>query len=294
MPVALRPCQDCGSNKTRGRRCWSCEAKNRGSSTERFSTVVPVVGYEPQAMPQEVLAMEGRRVCRTCLGWTQEESGRHKKCEGKPNWTPPGPDASRRAKDMDVPTAPPFKQAVWDLETYCLDRSWGVLLMGTILVHGDGGPKMYTFSHRDSESFKAGKRGDDAEVFAQIYYTLEPCAITYAHSGRWFDMRWINALSLKYGFAPLNRKLVDPVQLAKNKFALGNNSLASQLDFIDAQEQKMPLGESVWRDALMNDDDSAWEKLRARNRSDVIALNELAIRVAPFVGLIDFSGSAWR
>jgi len=290
MPSPKQPCSGCGSLKKYGAAlCFKCSCENR----KKAALENAARRFESQAAPVEVLTMEGRRVCRACLGWTQEPSARHKKCEGAPDWAPPA-DESRRAEDMQVPSAPPFKQAVFDLETFALDRSWGVLLMGTVLVHGDGGPKLHTFSLRDSTAYKSGRRGDDAEVFARLYYTLEPCAIWYAHHGRWFDVRWMNALSLKYGFAPLNRKLVDPVQLAKNKFALGSNSLASQLDFIEAQEQKMPLGESVWRDAILNDDDSAWKKLEARNRSDVVALNELAVKVAPFVGMVDFAGSAWR
>ena len=250
--------------------------------------------FEPQADPGEVIEMEGRRSCRACLGWTGERNGRHKKCRDLPDWEPPGAEASRDVKDMGFPEAPPFSQAVFDLETFALDRSWGVLLMGTVLVHGQGKPRMHTFSIRDSATWKEGKRGDDMEVFAKLYYCLEPCAIWYAHNGKWFDVRWMNALCLKYGFAPLNRKLVDPVQIAKKNFALGSNALASQLDFIGAQEQKMPLGPSVWRGALLNDEDAAWDLLAKRNRSDVVALNELAIKVAPFVGMVDFAGSAWR
>ena len=272
----------------------SCGQPKKGDSRNCIDCYRKIqTGFEPQAAPPEVLAMEGRRVCRACLGWTGESTGRHKKCEGLADWQPPK-DEDRRAESMSVPSAPPFRQAVFDLETFALDRSWGVLLMGSVLVHGEGTPKLHTFSLRDCESYKKGRRGDDAEVFARLYYTLEPCAILYAHNGRWFDLRWMNALAMKYGFAPLNRKLVDPVQLAKNKFALGSNSLASQLDFIEANEQKMPLGESVWRDAVLNDDEAAWDKLRARNRSDVVALNELAVKVAPFVGMVDFAGSAWR
>jgi hypothetical protein len=195
---------------------------------------------------------------------------------------------------MAVPAPPPFRQAVFDIETWGLDRSWGVLLMATVLVHGEGKPKIHTYSLRDSDAYKAGRRGDDAEVFLKLYYTLEPCAIWYGHNARWFDNRWINALCLKYGVAPLFRKLVDPCQVSKNRFAIANNSLASMQDFTDAENPKMPLGEKVWRDAILNDDDAAWEKLRERNISDVMALNELASKVAPFVGMVDFAGSAWR
>jgi hypothetical protein len=249
------------------------------------------------AAPPEKINMEGKRVCPACFKFVLGKAGeepkqRHPHCEKKED-----AEIGRGVKfigDMAIPAAPPFKQCVFDIETMGLDRTWGVLLMATCLTYGPGEPELHTFSLRDTDAFKAGRRGDDRDIFLQLYTVLEQSAIWFAHNGLFFDVRWVNSLCLAYGLAPLKRKLVDPVQLSRKNFALGSNALGSMLDFTGAEHQKMPLGPSVWRGALLNDEDAAWELLRQRNISDVLALAELAVKVSPFVGTVDLYGSANR
>jgi hypothetical protein len=201
-----------------------------------------------------------------------------------------------RGKD-DQPLARlsnPIRTAVFDLETFSLDRGWGVLLLGVVVVHGAGPePVWHEFALTDSKNWP-NKRSDDSEVAAGLINVLHDCTIAYAHNGKWFDIPWLNTIALKYGLPALNIKLVDPVQVARRKYRIGNNSLSAVADFLGLEESKMQLSPDVWRFALMDNDPEAWATLRERCRSDVRLLNEVAAKIMRDVGIIDYGGSAYR
>jgi len=59
----------------------------------------------------------------------------------------------------------PLTQIVMDLETWGLDRGWGVTMVGSFLIHGGAdGPVKKTLSLRDYAPWKRGIRSDDSEL----------------------------------------------------------------------------------------------------------------------------------
>lgn len=220
--------------------------------------------------------------CATCrrLGLTEPSGGYESYVIGSPL-----PQAETHY------LAPPLKQAVFDLETFSLDRGWGVLMVGCILVHSEG---QTWYEYDLTQSSKWPKvRSDDSELATSILKILSDCDIAYAHNGLNFDIKWLNTIALRYNLPTLNIKLIDPVQVARRKYRIGNNSLASMSAFLGLPESKMPLSADVWRHALMDNDAASWDLLRARCRSDVSLLNQVASRVTKDVGMIDYQGS-WR
>lgn len=188
----------------------------------------------------------------------------------------------------------PMRQVVFDLETWGLDRGWGVTLVASFLIHGDPeGPKRLTLTHRDSAEWKAGKRSDDHEIAGEVFRILSRCHIAYAHNGDRFDVKWLRTVALKYGLQMPRVKLVDPCAIAWKKYLLGRNSLEVVADFLGLEQSKMHIPADVWRGALMDDDATCWDLLRARCVSDVDLLNEVASRVTGDVGMVDYQGS-WR
>lgn len=192
----------------------------------------------------------------------------------------------------------PMRQVVFDLETWGLDRGWGVTLVACFMIHGNpSGPKQITLKHRDSKAWKSGKRSDDREIAEEIFRILTPCHIAYAHNGDRFDVKWLRTVALKYGLQMPRIKLVDPCAIAWKRYLLGRNSLEAVADFLGISEeedgQKVHLSPDVWRGALMDDDDAAWNELVVRCKSDVEILNRISARVTGDVGLVDFQGS-WR
>lgn len=235
--------------------------------------------------PPNVAAQVAPKRCKQCrdMGDPREASGYEKVSEKLP-LLPIAPAHT---------LGPPLTQGVFDLETFALDRGWGILLVGSILVHGKGEPKLYTFDLRQSSKWP-GTRSDDSELGAMILEVLGECSILYAHNGLNFDIPWLNSIALKYNMPPLHAKLIDPVQVARRKYRIGSNSLANIADFLGAPEKKMPLSADVWRKAIFDADDDAWALLRDRCESDVRVLNYIAGKITRDVGMIDYSGSAWR
>lgn len=188
----------------------------------------------------------------------------------------------------------PMRQVVFDLETWGLDRGWGVTLVGSFLIHGDNdGPKIRTFTLRDYAPWKEGRRSDDEELAREIFSLLEDCHIAYAHNGERFDVRWLRSVALKYELQMPKLKLIDPCQIAWNKYRIGRNSLEALADYLELPYGKMHVSPEVWRKALMDDDDESWNTLKERCESDVYLLNAVASRVTGDVGMVDFKGS-WR
>lgn len=246
----------------------------------------------------------GNRICTICdrsFKTSEPDKFYHDTCKAKypdgkePNryyndGPFPDPTPLPSVNDIIIPEMPPMKQAVFDIETFALDRAWGVVMAGCVLVHGDGAPKFYEFDLTQYDSWP-NSRSDDSRLVADLMHVLEGCSILYAHNGNKFDIPYLNAAALKFGMPPLVRKLVDPVQIARNKLRIGNNSLAAIGKFLNIDEEKFNISFEVWKKALLDNDTDSWSLLRTRCRSDVVILNEVSRRIAPFVGMIDFRGS---
>ena len=190
--------------------------------------------------------------------------------------------------------APPLRQAVFDLETWGLDRGWGVTMVGAVLVHDGASPEIQTFDLRISSKWP-DTRSDDSELGAALLKILYSCDVLYAHNGLNFDIPWLNSVALKFGMPGLvGKKLVDPVQVARRKYRIGQNGLAALAAFLGLEEEKMPVPAETWRRALLDNDQDSWETLRLRCESDVRLLNSVSAHVTRDVGMIDDRGSAWR
>jgi DNA polymerase III epsilon subunit-like protein len=190
--------------------------------------------------------------------------------------------------------AAPMRQVVFDLETWGLDRGWGVTMVAALLVHGEGvGPKWYEFDLRSSPDWP-NVRSKDESLVAQVLKVLSTCHIAYAHNGLWFDFAWLRTAALKYNLPPVDMKLIDPVQILRRRYRLGKNSLEALADFLQLPQQKLHISPDVWRAALLDNSDEAWGLLKARCRSDVELLNAAAGRMTNDVGMVDSQGSMRR
>ena len=195
-------------------------------------------------------------------------------------------------------SAAPLRQVVFDLETWGLDRGWGVTLVASFLIHGgEEGSIKKTLQLRDYGAWRSGVRSDDREMAEEIFNILRPCHVAYCHNGERFDIRWLRTVALKYGLDMPRLKLIDPCSISWKKYLIGRNSLEAVADFLGLKEkegeEKIHISPDVWRAALMDNDDAAWAQLVERCESDVTVLNAIARRVTNDIGMIDYSGS-WK
>lgn len=208
---------------------------------------------------------------------------------------PRGHNPYRDGRQKIEGLTPPLRIGVFDLETWGLDRGWGVTMVGSLLIHDGTPPQISTFLLRDTAPYQQGRRSDDHELGQTVLNLLHDCDVLIAHNGARFDVPWLNSVALKFGMPRfVSKKLIDPVQIARKRYRIGGNSLSSLADFLGLEEEKMPVPREVWRRALLDDHEPSWQVLAERCESDVRLLNSVAARVVPDAGLIDFSGSAPR
>jgi hypothetical protein len=289
MAHAERKCSTCeGPYRPRDKAaadrgtCWPCHANvthGIAAPSQRTCKVCTSVFVVPKDRPDE-------KHCSTCRRLVARPIEDNPFADFASGTTTTLPQAETHT------LAPPLTQAVFDLETFSLDRGWGVTMVGSILIHGPGGAKMQTFTLRESSTWP-GVRSNDAELGAKILNALQPCHVLYAHNGSRFDIPWLNSVALKYGMPSLvGKKLIDPCSVAFRNYRIGRNSLGNLADFLGLEEQKMPVSIEVWKSALFDNDDECWQTLVARCESDVRVLNAVAARVTRDVGMIDGKGSA--
>lgn len=186
----------------------------------------------------------------------------------------------------------PMTQVVFDLETWGLDRGWGVTMVGSFLVYDGVKPTTHTLTLREFDPWKEGKRSDDRDMVQAIFEIMEKAHIAYAHNGEYFDVRWLRSVAMKYRLDMPKVRLVDPARIAWRKYQLGRNSLEAIADFLELPYQKYHLSPEIWRRALLDNDDAAWAELVKRCESDVLLLNAVAGAVTGDAGMIDWTGSA--
>lgn len=316
MPYSVRTCTRCsGPWYPNDRR-----SLERGTCGECAGTAKHLLGdqsarrpaynmFEPAGAAQETTWVPGAvLVCPVCLGrFTQKEplQTTHKACKGRVNrgvaksfaevptpykdagYTPGGPLPKYRPVPPGI--FAPLKVAVMDLETFGLDRGWGVLLVGVIDMFGDGEAKEYRYRLDQFETYKHD-RSDDSEIGAAVMAVLEEAHVIYAHNGKWFDLPWLNSIAMRYELPPLDKKLRDPVQILRAKMRIGSNSLEAAAQFLGLDREKLHVPREVWRQAAFNGSKEDFDILEERCASDVHLLAEVASRVEAWGGQIEYSG----
>src|SRR5262249_48969437 len=119
---------------------------------------------------------------------------------------------------------------LFDLETSHLNADFGVLLCAVVKP-----------SHAKPVVFRADKlnphwktkRSDDSGIVKAVIEELCKWDIWIAHNGARFDVPWLRTRMAKHGLPPLPpTKLLDPVQLARNKLKMSYNSLDKLATFL--------------------------------------------------------------
>lgn len=182
----------------------------------------------------------------------------------------------------------------FDLETSSLNADYGVLLVGVVHPAGAAEPLVFR-GDKLNKNWKA-KRSDDKAVVKAVAECLASHDVLIAHNGstgRGFDIPFLQARLARWGLPPIpRRKMIDPVQIARNQFRLSSNSLESISSHLGLPP-KMKLAPSVWLEAFLDGDKAAMDTIVARCTSDVAILIEIFKAIKAYVATIDHRGSSW-
>lgn len=178
----------------------------------------------------------------------------------------------------------------FDLECSSLNANFGIILCG-VIKPADGDPIIF----RADELNKRWKtqRSDDSSVVKAVVDELMKYDILVAHNGAKFDIPYLRTRMAKWGLGMFpNKKLVDPVQIARNRFKLSSNSLDSMADFLDTSTKTRVSGD-MWLRASLDGDKEAMDYVVEHCVADVLMLERLVDIVKPYCTVFNDRGSSW-
>lgn len=127
---------------------------------------------------------------------------------------------------------------------------------------------------------------NDAGLVKGLYDLLDEADMAVAHFGNGHDFPFIYGRGVVHGFKPPSPVIqIDTCKLARKKFKLLSNKLeflAKQLGVTPKDPHSEYSGFSLWR-AMMAGDSKAWEVNKRYNIGDVITLEEIYLRMLPYI-----------
>jgi predicted RNA-binding Zn-ribbon protein involved in translation (DUF1610 family) len=140
--------------------------------------------------------------------------------------------------------------------------------------------------YADTSGRGAGKVRDDSKLLKQLWTILDDADIVIGQNVRRFDIKKINARMALAGMPPYSPvRVIDTLEAAKRTFAFTSNKLAWTSKYLTdtpkSEHKKFP-GFELWK-ACLDDDPKAWAEMKKYNIRDVIATEQLYLKLRPWM-----------
>jgi uncharacterized protein YprB with RNaseH-like and TPR domain len=127
---------------------------------------------------------------------------------------------------------------------------------------------------------------NDKSLMQKLWRLLDKADIIVTQNGKAFDEKKINARFILNGIKPpRGYKHIDTKLLAKKHFAFTSNRLEYMADKLCTKYKKLKhpnfQGFELWRECLARNE-KAWDEMEKYNKHDVLALEELYQKLAPW------------
>lgn len=127
---------------------------------------------------------------------------------------------------------------------------------------------------------------DDTKLLKELWNLISSADVIITHNGKKFDLKKINARLVIQGLQPLpDVKHVDTLKLARKHFAFTSNKLDYLSDKLNKKYKKLHHkkfpGFELWKQCLSGNK-QAWKEMEKYNKHDVLSLEELYLRLAPW------------
>lgn len=134
---------------------------------------------------------------------------------------------------------------------------------------------------------------NDAPILLGIWKLMDEADIIITQNGINFDIKKLNARFVIQGMKPPSpSKHIDTLQLAKKHFGFTSNKLAYMTDKLCTKYKKLTHhkfeGFELWKECLKGNP-AAWNEMEKYNKHDVLALEELYTKLAPWGTPVNFS-----
>lgn len=192
---------------------------------------------------------------------------------------------------VDIETAP-IIASVWGLwdQTVSLNMiksDWHLLAWSAKWLDEPVNKIMY-MDQRNAKDVE-----DDTKILKGIWQLLNEADIIITQNGKSFDEKKLNARFIMKGFKPPSSfKHIDTKQIASRKFAFTSNKLEYMTDKLCTKYKKLAhhkfSGFSLWRECLKGNL-KAWKEMEKYNKYDVLSLEELYKKLAPWDSTVNFN-----
>ena len=183
------------------------------------------------------------------------------------------------------------KILTFDLETAPnLAYVWGAWKQNVSLTQTVGKGYLLSFAakwlHSDEIIYEENRTDNDKDLVQKMIDLMDEADIVVAHNGNKFDIPTVNARAAVHGIDPPSPyKSVDTLAVAKRYFRFTQNTLAYLTNAFGVTEKlkhkKFP-GWELWVECLKHNDE-AWKEMKEYNIQDVISLEELYLRMRPWI-----------
>jgi uncharacterized protein YprB with RNaseH-like and TPR domain len=127
---------------------------------------------------------------------------------------------------------------------------------------------------------------DDSRILKVIWSLLDEADFIITQNGKKFDVKKLNARFIQHGFPPPSSfRHIDTWQIAKSQFGFTSNKLAYMTDKLCTKYKKLShakySGFLLWKECLAGNLE-AWAEMEKYNKYDVLSLEELYTKLAPW------------
>ncbi len=133
---------------------------------------------------------------------------------------------------------------------------------------------------------------DDSKLLSGMWALLDEADIIITQNGKSFDAKKLNARFIMNGMQPPSSyKHIDTKRLASKHFAFTSNKLEYLTDKLCKKYKKLKtkkyVGFDLWK-ACLAGDVRAWNEMEKYNKYDVLSLEELYYKLAPWDNTVKF------
>jgi DNA polymerase elongation subunit (family B) len=189
-----------------------------------------------------------------------------------------------RVLALDIETMPILANVwqIWGIDNIGLnqiERDWSILAWCAKWL---GESKIHYADQRNNKNLE-----DDKKILQKLHQLLNEADVVVTQNGKAFDIKKINARFIINNMPPVSSfKHIDTKQVAKSKFGFTSNSLEYMSQKLNLKHKKSKHkrypGFELWK-AVMAGDKSAWEEMRRYNIEDVLTLENLYNKLAPWM-----------
>lgn len=182
---------------------------------------------------------------------------------------------------LDIETAPNLGYAWEKYETtmfdFVLER---YMLCFTVKWLGD--KKYHCYGLPDFPTYKKDPECDK-ELVMKLREFVDEADIIVAHNGDSFDIKVMNARFITNGILPPSPyKTIDTKKEAKKRFKFNSNKLEDIAKNLGIGTKMETGGFKLWKGCMAGHMDS-WKKMKAYNKVDVKLLEEVYLRLRPWM-----------